>query len=156
MAKIGMAGTGGHDEVVVRDFEVLQDHPALFEVEIPHFAKQHLSVVIATNDPANWSRDFARRDSCCCDLIEQRLKRVMISPVNQRDPNGQMSKLLRGRKPAKSGSHDHDSQPMLGAHRFRPKGEIRLYAILAERSSILTLIRFPAWGRVTRVYLDGN
>jgi hypothetical protein len=54
-------------------------------------------------------RYLSRRQHGCRHLIEQRLKEVVIRPINDKDFRVRVPQRFCGRKPCKPGAYDHDS-----------------------------------------------
>ena len=54
-------------------------------------------------------RYLSRREHGCRHLIEQRLKEVVIRPINDKDFCVRVPRRFCGRKPCKPGAYDHDS-----------------------------------------------
>ena len=59
MAKVGMSGAGGDDEIVVIELLVAGDDFLLGEVEVDDFFEQDFKVAIGAKDPANGRGDFS-------------------------------------------------------------------------------------------------
>src|SRR5215469_10502348 len=75
VAEVRMAGAGGQDQVVVRNFATrCQLHELALDVEINHPLHEDLDVFVAAENPADGRRDLAWRQASGCDLVKQRLE----------------------------------------------------------------------------------
>jgi hypothetical protein len=54
-------------------------------------------------------RRLSRRKHGCRHLVEQRLKEVVIGPINDKDFRVRVPQRFCGRKPGKPGAYYHDS-----------------------------------------------
>jgi hypothetical protein len=88
----------------------------LFQVEIEHFFKQHLNVGVASQYPAYGRRYFAGREAGGSDLVEQRLKGVVVFPVNDCDLNGKPGDPAGGGQASETGADDHYSRDGFVVH----------------------------------------
>ena len=59
--------------------------------------------------PADGGGNFAGRQAGGRDLVEQRLKSMVVLTVHDRDLNGKAGKLLGGVESAEAGPHNHHS-----------------------------------------------
>ena len=80
---------------------------SLRKIEIKDFFEQDFNILMRTQDPANGNGDFSGRDSRSRDLVEKRLKRVMIATIDQRDLHLQLGEASRGGQAAEP-SADND------------------------------------------------
>src|SRR5579872_1303631 len=110
VAKVGMAGSGGDDEVVIRHIEIGQADDAICEVKVLYLAEQHFNIVVVANDPADRRSNLPRRNSGGRYLIEQGLESMVVAAVNKRDTHRQMRELSGGCKATEPGAHDHNAR----------------------------------------------
>ena len=69
-------------------------------------AKQHAHVGRSPEDPSERRRDVAGRKRGRRDLIEERLKQVVVVTVKQRDPKGLPTQDLARLQPAEAAAKD--------------------------------------------------
>jgi hypothetical protein len=86
VTEIGVRRTGCQDQEVVRYLGAVgEDHAVPRCVDTLRLTKHDPDVRLPPEDPANGRRDVARRQPGGRDLIEQRLKHVVIAPIQDRD-----------------------------------------------------------------------
>ena len=84
------------------------------QIEADRLAHQHVEVWLPRKDGANRLRDVHRRESGRGDLIEQRLKKMMVLPIDQRDPRQLGRKFPAKRQPAEAGADHHNARERSG------------------------------------------
>ena len=101
---------GGDDEVVERDGALL------FEVEAPRVPVDPDDVALAERqvglmleDAAHGIGHVGRRETGRGDLVEQRLERVEVVPVDERDVDRRVLQFARRAQPTEPGADDHDT-----------------------------------------------
>src|SRR5689334_2329697 len=87
MSEVCMAGSGGNDQIVIRNIAIAKLHNFPREIEILHLAQEDLHMAIAAENPADGGGDFAGRQLRGCHLIEQRLKSMEIFAIDESDAN---------------------------------------------------------------------
>lgn len=91
MAEVLVAGAGGHDQRVVGHFAAVTQLDAVAgDIDADHFTEQHPRVVLSAKDRPQRRGDIGRRQPARGHLIEQRLKKMEISPVDQCDMHRRM------------------------------------------------------------------
>jgi len=83
-----MPSAGGHHEVVVRDHVFVELDDLGVEIDRACFGKEHLRVLLRAEDATNRDGDVARIERGRSHLIEERLKQVMIAPIDQGHSHG--------------------------------------------------------------------
>src|SRR5580693_5828925 len=73
------------------------------------FAKKYVRISLTLQKSPDRGCDLSRRKHCCRHLIEQRLKEVVIRPINDKDFRVRVPQRFCGRKPCKPGTDNHDS-----------------------------------------------
>ena len=77
--------TCGDDQRVVLDAGAIGEHDALGNrIEIDNLTQKHAGIFLAAEHAAQRSCNFSGRQRAGRDLIQQRLKEVIVPPVNQR------------------------------------------------------------------------
>lgn len=109
MAEVGMGRAGRDNQVVVRYFPVTQDHFVRGRVDRCGLAEKHFDVRLAPQDAPNRARDVARIQCRGRDLVKQGLEQVMVSAIDQRDPDRGVAERPRRRQTAETSAHDHDA-----------------------------------------------
>src|ERR1019366_2223373 len=89
VSKISMGRPGGDDQKVVVEDLLLRYDSSLFQIGIDHFFKQHFNIGVGSKNPTNGRCNLSRRQAGGSDLVEQRLKGMVIFPVNDRDVAGE-------------------------------------------------------------------
>src|SRR5271154_4711247 len=80
-----MGRAGGDDERVVLDFSVAEYDSPFRSVDVNRLSKQHLRVFLPPQNLAQRRGDVGRRERSRRHLIQQRLKKMVIAAINQRD-----------------------------------------------------------------------
>src|SRR5262249_6409204 len=81
--EVGMSRAGGHDEVVVLELRaVTQLDGSSHKVDVTDLAEQHFDVAVLAQDSPKWLGNLAWRERSRGDLIQQRLKEVVIDAVD--------------------------------------------------------------------------
>ena len=106
--EVGVSGPGGHDEEVIVDLPIGKDDPSRRQVDRSGLGEQDLHVILATENPADRSRDVRRAEGCSGHLVEQGLEKVVVRAVNHRDAHGGSFQGAGCVQPAEPGSEDHD------------------------------------------------
>src|SRR5262249_29088118 len=78
-----------------------------------------LDVLLPAQDPPNRRRDIARRQGRRGDLIQQRLKQMVVVPIEERDLDIRTSQRARHVQPAEAAADDHDAR---AGSRFAVRG----------------------------------
>jgi hypothetical protein len=109
VSEIRMPRAGGHRErVIAQGAPVLEEHDAALRVDRAHRSEKRRDFAAPAHQLANRPGDFRSCERCCADLIQQRLKEVMIAPVHDGDPHGRPGQRRRDTQPAEAGAEDHD------------------------------------------------
>jgi len=78
-------------------------------IDSADFAKDYGRISLIFQKCTDRRRYLSRREHRCRHLIEQRLKEVVIRPINDKDFRVRVPHRFCGRKPCKPGAYDHDS-----------------------------------------------
>ena len=116
VTKVGVGGAGGNDQKVVIEHLLFRNDFLLFQVEIENFFKQHLNIGVASQYPADGCRYFSGREAGGSDLVQQRLKGVVVFPVNDCDMNGKPGDAAGGGQASETGADDHYSRDGFVVH----------------------------------------
>src|SRR5208282_3212609 len=111
VAEILVARAGGDHERVVVNRAVAQDEAAIRGVEPNGFAEKHLCVSLLLEDVSQRRGDVRGRKSARGDLIEQRLKQMVVAAIDQRHVHRRALEAKRGAQPAEAAAQDYDSMP---------------------------------------------
>ena len=122
---IRLASAGGDDQAVVGDpttstNRVDGDLPGV-EIDVHDFAKRNLRVPLVPKHAADRRRDVPLGENPGRELIEQRLKQVVIRPVDDGDLHIGAAQRFSGKQSAEPAADDHDLVPARRqrARRFR-------------------------------------
>jgi hypothetical protein len=97
VAEIGVPRPSRDDQIVVRDAPLIDQHLAGCSVDVGNPAENHLGVALPAQDGTDRLGDVGGRERCGRDLIEQRLKQVIVAAVDHRDLDGRaFQRLGRG------------------------------------------------------------
>ncbi len=131
----------GHDQgVVFEGGAVAQNHALRMGISVRCLAQKNLGIFLLAQNAAQRSRDFSGRQRTGSDLVQQWLKQMKISPVNQGHFHGRALQLLRGSQSAESAAENDD--PVFLVHALRspkrnltPPGIISFIMIFSRRGS---------------------
>src|SRR5690242_8615953 len=93
--------------------------PAL--VDACYFSKEYRCVPTLSQNAPTWGSNLPWRKNRGSDLVEQRLKEVVIVTVNQNDLRRRVLKRLGRSQAAKAAAHDHNDRETL-AHNYDEAG----------------------------------
>src|SRR5438445_6200686 len=104
-----MPGTSGNYQIIKRNIGTVSE-PDLFVflIKIYRFAEDHFDIFCVVKDPPNRLGDLARGKHGSRDLIEQRLKNVVILAVDERNLDRLVSQCLGRPEAAKTPSDYHN------------------------------------------------
>src|SRR5260370_24922262 len=122
--------SGCDDQEVVQEGSAVSQNPALrLRIDVHRLTHQHLCVFLTAQHAAQRSCNFPRRQRAGSHLVEEWLKEMKISPVNQGDFARSALQLLRSGQPAESSSQNNDS--MLLSHPPSPNHNLTQTAIIS-------------------------
>src|SRR5437870_10343468 len=113
MSEIRMPRAGCDNEIIVIEFAIDRFHFLRIDVDRLNFGQDHLDVLACAQNRAYWRRNVGRRKRSGCDLIEQRLKQMVVRPVDYGDADRFTRKLLGGLESAKAGTDNYDVRLLL-------------------------------------------
>src|SRR5579871_1403156 len=109
MSKIGVRRPRGEHEVVILKRRArFQGHLARYTIHAHGLVHQHFGILLAPQHRPNRLCDIRGRQHRQGHLVEQRLKRVIVLPVNHRHIHRHTRQSLRSHQAAKSRPHNHD------------------------------------------------
>jgi hypothetical protein len=116
MAEVRVVGAGRHDEVVVGErLTAVERHALRGDVDRLGLAEQDAHVLLASQNPADRRCDVARRQPGSGDLIQQRLKDVMVVTIDQRHLYRRVLEGARTEEPAEPAADDDHVRRSHGA-----------------------------------------
>src|SRR5262249_13188193 len=107
VAEIAVPRTRGDDQEVICKPRLAERDLTQHRVYPGHFAQQPPYVGLGTEHSAQWCRNFCRRQPCRRHLIEQRLEKMIVVPVEQGDPAGCVSQSASRSEAAKAAAEDN-------------------------------------------------
>ncbi len=107
MAEVAGAAAGGDDEIVVGQLAAGVHDPAAGQVEGGDLGHDDREIGPLAEERADRLGDVDRGEPGGGDLVEERLKQVVVLPIDDRDPREVRRKMLAERQPAETGA-DHD------------------------------------------------
>jgi hypothetical protein len=96
VSEISVRGSGGDDQIVVFDLAVVEDDTPACYVDLSGLVEDYPHVSLASQNPSDRPGDVARIQSGGRDLVEERLKQVMILAVDQRNSNRRAAETSGG------------------------------------------------------------
>src|ERR1700734_3989287 len=101
MAKVTVRRAGRQNQIVIRNRDVLpvgvtHKDALLVFVYSRDFTQNHDGVPLLTEYSADGSRNLARRQHRSCHLVEQWLKQVVVSAIDQNNFSGRVLQSLGG------------------------------------------------------------
>ena len=113
MSEISVSRACGQNERVVwQGVAIFEQNAMCAFVDAGHRGEQGGDVMARAQQVPDRPGDFRRCKRGCCDLIEQRLKQVMVAAVDERDVHRCACEVVRRFKSAKSPADDHDAAPV--------------------------------------------
>src|SRR5262249_22784252 len=118
---------GREDQVVIPERDALaidgvDEDASLIAVEPCHLPEDHRGVALPSEDAANRRGDLPRAQDRRRDLIQERLKEMMVLTIDQQDVDIGVAEGLRGGQAAEATPYDHDVRRRIthGGPRSRP------------------------------------
>ena len=99
------------DQIVVVQFAVIQRDATVHRIDGARFGQDHAHVAPTASHRANGVRDVAGAKRRGCHLVEQRLKQVVIAPIDESYPHqrgAQFGQAPRRLQAAKTATNDDD------------------------------------------------
>ena len=97
---------GGDDQMIEWKLTVIEFEGAAHPVDTRDFRLTERHVRLPLEDAAHGVGHVGGVQPCGRDLIEQRLERVVVVPVDDRDAFAGLGQLLRRRQPTEASTHD--------------------------------------------------
>src|ERR1700680_1640113 len=110
MIEVRMRGARRHDQIVVRDLAVDELHDLVTDVDAGRLSEEYVCIRLSGHDRPNRIRDVARIQRRGGYLIEQRLKEVIVAPIDDRDPRRRALEGLCRVQPAEATAEDDDAR----------------------------------------------
>jgi hypothetical protein len=114
MAEVGVRGTRGKDQVVVRDGRGPGMNKPFLRIDAGHVRHQDSCILLPFEDAADWPCDVRRRQGGRRDLVEQGLEVVEVVTVDDSHLTREPRQGLGHRQPSKPCPNDHDLRYMVG------------------------------------------
>ncbi len=100
----------GDDEKIVRELAVRSQDAAAGDVDSGHVFEQDARVSASLQDRPQGRGNVRGREGARRDLVEQRLEKVKVPPVEDGDLDGERPEATGRVKPAEASAHDHDAR----------------------------------------------
>ena len=117
VTKVSVRSPGRDNEIVKRKYRLIGNDATRFQIELPDLLKQHFSIGMRSQYPADWCGYFSGRQSGGRDLVEQGLKSMVVLAVHDGDLNGQAGKVLGSGEAPETGSYYYDSRSGFVVHK---------------------------------------
>src|SRR5260370_35494022 len=115
----GLRSRRDNQGVVLESGAIAERNAFRFWIDIHGLAQKHLRVFLTTQHAAQGSSDFSGGQRAGAHLVEERLKEMEVSPVNQHNFHRVALQFLLCSQPAESSAKNDDS--MLLSHLPSPK-----------------------------------
>src|SRR5215472_5281832 len=89
MPKIRMPGSGRENQMVVSNADIPRMNDPCVYIDRLNFSQDYFDILAVVQNRADRSCNIRWGQRCGCDLIEERLKKMIIGPID----NGQMNVL---------------------------------------------------------------
>jgi hypothetical protein len=115
VSEVAVAGTRRENQIVVFDSDVgtvhgVDEHASPIGIHAGHFAEDHRRVGLLPQNSANRRCDLSRAQNGCRDLVQQRLKQMVILPVDEDDLGVGLAERFPSGQPAEATADDHDAR----------------------------------------------
>jgi len=108
VAEVTGTPSQGEDEVVERQLAIRQQHPFARGIDALHLRQNHIEVGLTTQDRPDGLRDVRSGQTGCRHLIQQRLKKMVVLPVDHRDAGPLGGKSPGKTQAAEAGAEHHN------------------------------------------------
>ncbi len=102
------------NEPVVRYRLAADLHRPGLEVDAGRLTEEDTDVVLSPEDRADRGRDVGRREDGGRHLVEERLERMVVPAVDERDPTRGVPEPAHDAQTSEPRSHDHDPRRRRG------------------------------------------
>jgi hypothetical protein len=118
MPEVTVALAGRKDEIIVWNLHVRTigetgDHIALILIDRTHLAKDYRGIPLPGENSPNGSPDLAWSQNGGCYLVKQRLKQMVICPVEQNHFDWSPAESFSCRQATKAASNDYNTRQFL-------------------------------------------
>src|SRR5215472_10990322 len=117
VAEIGFSSAGRDDQLVVWNAALCGLHRVVGDIDADHCAEEHLGICLTRKDATDRRSDVGRRQSRSGDLVEKRLKQMVIAAVDNRHIRIDAGEPHRRGKAAEPGPDHDDARPSPGDDR---------------------------------------
>src|SRR5882762_7626112 len=132
--------SGGHNQGVVFECRAIPQNDAFcLWIDVHGLAQKYACIFLTAQDTADWSCNFSGRQRTGSHLVQQWLKKMKISPVNQGDFDRCTLQFLCRSQPAESAAENN--HPVFFSHRFSPERNLDQPSIISPIGSCPALMR---------------
>ena len=115
MSEIRVVRARRHDEIVVAEFIAFADVDGpRIRIDRGHVGEEHLDVALIAENPPDRRGNVARVQGARRDLIEERLKQMVILTIQQSDRDWSVAKRLGDGQARESTTDDDDAGHGIG------------------------------------------
>mgnify|MGYP001238239884 CR=1 FL=1 len=107
---IGMARSGGDDEVVIGKPHIVQNDGLRARVDVLNRPQDCPRIGLTAQHAADRAGDIGRRQPCRGDLVEERLEQVIVAPIDDGDVGRATRERPRGAQASESRTEDNDAR----------------------------------------------
>jgi hypothetical protein len=110
MAEIRMPGAGRNDQEIIWNTPIAAENLQRLFVDTGDLAEEYLCVALSMKDAADRRRNISRREASGRDLVEERLKEVVIAPIDHDDLHRLALECVCRRQSAEACADDDDTR----------------------------------------------
>jgi hypothetical protein len=121
VTEVVVHGAGREQQVVVGHAAGGRVEAARGEIDAVHLGQHHARVRLVAQNGADRLRDVRGRERRARDLVEQRLKQVVVVAVDDQHVSGGALERAGGEQSAEAATDDHDPRPPRAVQRFLRK-----------------------------------
>ena len=116
------------------------------KVDAGHLRQEYADVSLLHLKLTDWRSDLSRREDSRCHLIEQRLKNVVVAPIDQDELDIGVPQRVRCGDPGKTAADDHDTLA-LRTRRLPDNRRLIRPSVSQHRAHWVTFVRAvcPSW-----------
>jgi hypothetical protein len=118
VAEISLVRTGGNHQLVIADPTVAEQYGATCRIDAGHRVEDHRCVRLSRENAADGRGNVGRRQGRSRNLVQKRLKEVIIAPVDHRHVRRDAAQPQRSAEPAETRADHDDFRPVRPCGRY--------------------------------------
>jgi hypothetical protein len=129
VTEVGVTGSGGDDQVVIRNITVRGFDFSSGDIESGNLRHENFNILVGRENRANRRGDFPGGKPGSGDLIEKRLEGVVILAVYHGDLGVRAAQRLGGIEAAEACSNDYHARQLAAVDRFVVDLAVRFHTV---------------------------